>query len=301
MGSDKEAGMAKRLRDHFVPRVLIRQFCNSKGRIFCFDKEKGRIPDREVGNTPREILHKKAFYADPLGNLDEELYKPIENEFGPHLLRLVRDPHAAVKVSGFTKALIDWIAAQTSRTELIAALTEEILRKDGPEQLLEDPDQLAITTNLARRDNFERTVELMQLPKWKWKMYKLTDSRRFVLGDHPVCNTTTSMEMGFMLFVPLSPVLILVGGSVEGQMLVKDGNLLRGINAYIYSYSRRFTYSACLEELDSIQAMYDAKGDTGRDAFMKLAREPHHGLSRRVQESDPPPDHDPDSLRKRFL
>ena len=65
--------MAKRLCDHFVPRLLIRQFCNSKGRIYCFDKEKGRIPDREVGNTPREILHKKAFYADPLGNLDEEL------------------------------------------------------------------------------------------------------------------------------------------------------------------------------------------------------------------------------------
>ena len=207
----------------------------------------------------------------------------------------------AVRVSGFTKALIDWIAAQTSRTELIPALTEEILRKDGPAELLEEPGGLAATTHLVRLENFKSMVELMQLPKWKWKMYKSTDSRRFVLGDHPVCNTTTSMEMGFMLFVPISPVLILVGGSIEGQVMVKDGEILRGINAYIFSYSRRFTYSACLEELDLIQAMCDAKGDSGHDAFMTLAREPHHGLSRRVQENDPPPDHDPDSLRKQFL
>jgi len=48
--------MPKKRRDHFVPRLLIRHFCDHNGRIFCFDKQKMQIPDRVLGNQPRDIL-----------------------------------------------------------------------------------------------------------------------------------------------------------------------------------------------------------------------------------------------------
>ena len=61
----------KKRRDHFVQRLLIRQFLNDQGRVFCFDKAKPGIPDREHGNQPKNILYKRGYYEDENGIIQE--------------------------------------------------------------------------------------------------------------------------------------------------------------------------------------------------------------------------------------
>lgn len=286
-------------KDHIVPQLLIRQFCNEEGRVFCFDKKKRRIPNRELGNTPNEILRFRGYYRDPEGNLDVELYQSIEQAFGPHLARLVIDPWQASQEEGFGRALIEWIAAQVSRTELIPLSIQAAIERVGEVSEWNESD-IALEVRRSRINSFKSLVQLMALPKWEWKLWKSDDERRFVLSDHPVVNTTTDTAMGYMLFVPLSPTQMLIGGSNDGHQVVKEREILRGINGLIFSWSQRYTYSASLPELESIAHMFEPTGDEEHEEWMRYAREPHHGIAKRIREESIPKDIDPDFLKKAF-
>ena len=288
------------MRDHFVPRFHIRQFCNTNGRVFCFDKRSRSIPDRTFGNAPRDILYGNSLYTDQFGNLDEELYKPIERTFAPHLVRLAKDPTSAAREAGFGRAIIDWIAAQYSRTALLPDTVDDILRKLEPAALV-DQTALAVLHNQKRIEEYEFMIKVMTAPRWKWRMWRSSGERRFVLGDHPVCNTYTNMDMGFMLFIPITPTLMLCGGSQEGHEVVRQREILRGINGLIASWCTRFVYSACLQELDSLVDMMRAQGDPEHDEWIRYAQHPHHGTALRIRESDAPPGDHRHALLDEFL
>lgn len=286
-------------KDHIVPQLLIRQFCNDNGRVFCFDKKKRQIPNSGRGNTPKEILRFRGYYQDPIGNLDVELYQEIEHLFAPHLTRIVSDPWQASQQEGFGKALIVWIASQVSRTELIPLSVKSIIGKFQDISEWTD-DDISLKVRRCRILTFGSILRLMKLPKWKWKLWAPDDERRFVLSDHPVVNTTADTAMGFMIFVPLSPTLMLIGGSAEGHQIVKEREILRGINGLIFSWSYRYTYSSCLPELESIAHMYEPTGDFEHEKWMRYAKEPHHGIGVRITEEEIPEDYDPDFLMKAF-
>ena len=273
-------------RDHFVSRFHIRQFCNNEGRVFCFDKQKVSIPERTIGNCPKDILFGRSLYKDDFGDLDRELYKPIEDSFAPHLVRLVRSPEEAAGHSGFGKALIDWIAAQCTKTTLVKSAVEVSLEKDR-EGTVDVNMASQAELNHIRIELYKELVRLMDQPKWKWKLWK-SDTRRFVLGDHPICNTTPNMAMGFMLFVPLTPSLMLCGGSVQGHEVIRKREILHGINGYIASWCERFVYSCCLEELESLVDMMQFKNDPEHDLWIRYAKNPHHGIAQRITENEPP-------------
>lgn len=287
-------------KEHFVPQMLIRQFTNNDGRIFCFDKKNCRIPDRVYGNSPRDIMYIKGYYDDPKGNLDAELYKEIENRFAPHLTRLIENPWNASQEKGFGRSLLDWMAAQISRTDLIPLSLKAILRKYNEEEKW-SPEEFAVKVRELRIKQFHFFLRLMSLPKWKWKLWVSDDERKFVLSDHPVVNTTTDTAMGLMIFFPFSPFQILVGGSMEGHRIIEEREILLAINGYIFSWSHRFTYSVCLPELESIQHMYHTTGDIEHDNWMLYAREPYHGIARKIMEVDPPYDYNNDFILNSFL
>lgn len=287
------------MRDHFVSRFHIRQFCNDDGRVFCLDKRKLVIPDRAIGNMPKDILHGSSLYTDHFGNLDEELYKPIENTFAPHLVRLIHDPTTSSQQPGFRLALLDWIAAQYSKTALLSHITSEILKKHHSD-VLTDTEGLLVLQNTQRLDHFKMLKRVMAKPKWKWRIWRSNGTKKFVLGDHPICHTQTGMDMGFMLFIPLAPKLMLCGGSAAGHEVVRKRNISRGINRLIVSWCNRYVYSDSLSELDSLVDMMQPKDDPKHDEWIRYARHPHHGVAIRVKETDPPPGDYLHSLEKLF-
>ena len=287
-------------RDHFVPQLLIRQFMNADGRVFCFDKKHRSIPEREHGNAPKDILHRAQFYTDSLGNLDNELYKRIEREFSPHLVRLLKAPEIAATSAGFGKATIEWIAAQATRTPLVPALAEDILKRHGPIEVLADEKQRPVLYNCARIQQYQRLIAVMRSPRWRWRMWRASPPSCFVLGDHPVCWTTTSMAMGFMLLVPFSPRLMLVGGSDDGHEVFRAREIIRGVNGYIASWADRFVYSSSLQALEAIEQMFKTSGDPEHDEWMRYASGPFHGQSLRVAAGHPPDDFNANDLIRRF-
>src|SRR5262245_40267025 len=144
--------MIKKKRDHFVQQQLIRKFTKLDGLVFCFDKTKGLVPDRVHGNHPRDILHKRGYYVDDIGNLDDALYKPIEDRFAPHLLRLVEDAPRAVAQPNARPAMDEWVAAQVTRSQQLENLVRAYRARFGP---LLDEDGVPLRLNSVRVDFFQ--------------------------------------------------------------------------------------------------------------------------------------------------
>jgi len=273
-------------RDHFVPRLLIRQFTNHQGRVFCLDKQKRSIPERDHGNLPRDILFRRGYYFDNLGNLDDELYKPIENAFAPHLLNLVANVQQALATADCGDALLDWMAAQLSRTQEVEAFfrsyAERYDRSEMTDGLRHKDGQL----NSWRLECFHRNRESMKACEWRVYTADENEPRRFVLGDEPVIRTLRCWATGTMYLMPLSSRQLVAGGTAHGHRALTDPrrNILPGgINGLALSCSRRFVYAARLLELNGLLSMFDIKGDPEHDAWMREASQPYFGMQEFMQ------------------
>lgn len=278
--------MAKKHRDHFVPRLLIRQFLNERGRAFCFDKRERRIPDRIHGNQPRDILHQKGYYTDTLGSLDDELYRHIENEFAPHLLAMVRDIRSAILRPGVTAALQDWVAAQLSRTQLIQLMVTSYLKHRRSEGAAKDPTRSGFL-NSMRLHEYRR--ELNEIRGCTWRAYWADEHEKgqFVLSDQAAIKTPEAWATGTMYIVPLSPTLIVAAGPERGHDALRDPSrniLPLGLNGVAMSYAYRFVFSPRLPELESLSSMFEVTDDPEHQRWMKHASEPCFGLEQSVRD-----------------
>lgn len=280
--------MINKRRDHFVQQLLIRQFRNERERVFCFDKRERRIPDRVHGNHPRNILYKRGYYTDQLGNLDDALYKPIEDRFAPFLHMMVKDITNAVRQPGVIPALNDWMAAQLSRTQQIEVMIRAYARRVGRNDYLASLDNRDGLLNCVRVQVFRS--ELKELRSCSWRAYHADqdEKHRFVLSDEAAIKTPPAWATGTMFLVPLSPSVILAGGTERGHAVLQEPsrNILPfGINGLAASFAHRFVYSHNLRELESIEAMFNYKADHEHDSWMQRAIHPNFGLEQILNEA----------------
>jgi len=287
--------MAKKNRDHFVQRLLIRQFANPDGRVFCFDKRTGTVPDRLWGNQPKDILYKRGYYTDDLGDLDAALYKPIEERFAPHMLKLVADARSAVAQPEARPAMDEWVAAQVTRSQQLEQLVRVYRARFGS---LRDEDGAQLRLNSVRVDFFR--MELAKIRRCTWRAYWAADDepRDFVLGDEPVIVTPPDWAIGDMYLVPLSPKVLIAGGTERAHAALRDSRrhiLPYGVNGLAMSYSHRYVYARRLIELDVLASMFEITDGSEHEAWMRDAREPHFGLERIITQAS---DEEIDAFRR---
>jgi len=256
--------------------------------VYCYDKKQRKIPDRVHGNQPKDILFRRNYYTDALGNIDADVYKPIEDAFAPHLLAMTQDVHAAVKRPGILRALREWVAAQLTRTQQVELIIRAYAKRFNRPDYLKELEQGQGILNSTRFDFFERI--LADLERCSWRMYwaDANERRRFVLGDEPAIETPEAWATGRMYLVPLSARILLAGGSERGHHAIRDArrNIIPGgINGLAASHAHRFIYSGNLRELEFIDSMFMISGDPEHDDWMKFAREPNFGLQLMLDEA----------------
>ena len=277
--------MAKKARDHFVQQQLIRQFAKPDGLVFCFDKKKGSVPDRIHGNHPRRILYRRGYYVDDLGDLDDVLYKPIEARFGPHLLNLIADATSAVAQPDARAAMDEWVAAQVTRSQQLEHLVRAYRSRFGP---LRDEDGTELRLNSVRVDFFR--MELVKIRRCTWRVYSAADDepREFVLGDEPVLTPPPAWAIGGMYLVPLSPRVLIAGGTARAHAALRDSRrhiLPYGVNLLSMFYSHRYVYARRLLELDVLSSVFSDTEDDEHGVWKQDAREPHFGLERIITQA----------------
>jgi len=281
--------MARGWRDHFVPQLLIRRFTNEQGRVFCFDKKTRRVPDRIHGNKPRDVLHKPKYYLDQLGDLDAEFYKPIEDEFGPHLSALLEDVHQALSRPGLTSVLNAWVASQASRTQFAERLLEVYGLRFGREDMLDDLRNRRGLLRDLRMDLFECALHRLDRSQWRFYRADKDERREFVLSDEAVVETPPAWATGRMFIVPLSPTAMVAAGDDRGHAALRDPerNILPlGLNGVAMSYAYRFVYSRRLLELDTLASIFEITGGSDHDAWVRHAAHAHFGMDLMLDEAD---------------
>lgn len=109
-----------------------------------------------------------------------------------------------------------------------------------------------------------------------------------MLGDEPVIVTPPDWAIGDMYLVPLSPKVLIAGGTEAAHSALRDPQchiLTMGINGLAMSFSNRFVYARRLLELDALGSMFEDTGDSEHEAWMREAKEPHFGLERVISQA----------------
>jgi hypothetical protein len=263
--------------------MMIRRFAGVDGKL-----SELRKPTLSIGSrrrSPKGILYAEDYYQDLVSDLDDELLKPIEQEFARYYPSLA-DASAVQAPSGAGgAALIDWIAAMLVRTRAHAVLCQIVATKIGGLGAFTWAIAPALLNNLARVQWFSELQDLLSRPNMRWKIKTYCTNEIVVLSDFPVCQTIGTEVGGQVTIVPLAKHRVLFGGSAQA---VSSWDIPADeLNTILSAYADRSIFAAdarCLEVV--------ARNLRGEEDWCVAARRPFFGFANRLKECHIPTDVD---------
>lgn len=212
---------------HLIPEFYLKNFTNSEGNIYVFDK----ITRKQFSTNPKKVGKEGGFYdIDELHNLNdkqvvERVLFEIESQTAPVIKNVVEKLHAN-SFKGFSqeerKILSKFIFSQMRRTkrsrtnlkEFNHEITKQIKEKWGngfiPEEFTEEFDPKDMQLN-GLQDDFEEISNIFS--DRIWIVWKNNTHQRFYASDHPVIGLNHSDDITFKvkyeICLPLTPLFYL--------------------------------------------------------------------------------------------
>jgi hypothetical protein len=267
-------------RDHIVPRQMIKRFADNYGNLWELVKPELKIGTRR--RKPKSVLFREDYYKDEVGDLDEELLKPIENRFQRYYPKLA-DESWSEKIwpAEIGSAFIDWVASLMCRTQMLVAMTRIASSENCPLMFkilnILTPKSL---DNLFRSIWFCEHQDFLTRPDFKWKCLNITTDKNIIITDNPVI-LSGNLGAGTVIIVPLGKRRIIFGGKPDalepwGSVSVDLINLLLG------GHAQRHIFAADKDTLEILVNNLNGVGEYGPDEFCEAARKPLFGLPERI-------------------
>lgn len=282
-------------RRHYVPQMMIRAFADSDGALHELIKSRLALGTRV--RRPKKILYADDMYIDSAVDLDEELFKPIEQRFQQvYPILASGDAKDYPQHSDAGYAFIEWIASMMCRMPGHELQLREILGKSEPTdehaiaaRVLQEvaPQLLA---NMIRVAEYERIKDLLCRPRWKWAMKTWSEPVSIVLTDMPVCYVRTSEESQLVIICPISSRRVLFGGLEQDIDKCRNWDS-RLVNVFLAGWAVRHIFSRDRRALHEIIEDLSGKGIVVDQNWCAGARRPLLGMLDRIK-SQPSPSED---------
>lgn len=223
-------------------------------------------------------MWRKDYYVDTISDLDESLWKDVEQRFAHVYPDLVDHSFKARLLTGARAvAAIDWVASLLSRTHALATVIAAIESK-GHSTLSARAAQEGM--GATRMGWYTEMRDLMTRPLWQWKVIRIRDAQMFVLTDNPAV-LVRGFAPDLAVIAPISRSVALIGGAELPCSFPPD--LITRLNLRLLASSLSRTYAADREYLEYIVRPLSA--DT---AWAHAARKPLGGLPERILKTRSP-------------
>lgn len=264
--------------DHIVPRMMIKRFAGVDGKLAELRKDQLTIPHGRV--TPKRILCCDDYYADLIGDFDDELLKESEQRFALYYPMMADDSPAGALRGHGGSAFCQWVAAMLVRTSMLAIL--------GTTFALSKRDETSVIwavlatefVSLARTVRYNELLDLVSRPDYKWKMRIFSDAN-VVLTDNPVCQTNGKEFGGQVIIVPLSKSRVLIGGRPDAIESICCLSLSE-LNVLLAGYAENVIYCDDQRTLRFIRLNLTDQGDVRSVEWRLAARQPFFGIANRI-------------------
>jgi hypothetical protein len=237
--------------------MMSRRFSGDDGKLTELIK-----PDLVFGSrrrSPKGILFAEYFYRDHQSDLDEELFKPIEQRFARIYPSLAEDANPQIKSGKEGAALVDWIASMLVRTRAYALMTQNVGEKDSAFGKLLWKLAPALMGNILRISWFSQLQDILSRPLFRWKVKTYPPDEIVVLTDFPVLQTNGSTPDGQVTIVPLSKHRVMFGGSEKA--IAHWDISADDLNAILAGYAERSIFAADRATLERVvQHLHEEKG-----------------------------------------
>ena len=251
----------KKRRNHFVPRMLLKNFTDKGGRLYFFDR---RFEEKRILKTTPDVLYRERdlyVVRDEDGNRDdsaEDLFAEFEREAAPvfdKIITAVRDGKEPVLNSSERATLDRYIYFQWARvpdtSDYILGHTLKRMSLEDPEIGDLSPEELA---EFGKGVNVESLVGGITEPRERIlsvlrnKSLAFVVIRRknksFVIGSRPVLQVfpdpSDSVPKAFTaMWLPLAHDVAVAYGEGEGGLMeFTEDQELRRFNENVFKQSR---------------------------------------------------------------
>ncbi len=252
----------KKRKNHFVPRMLLKNFTDEDGKLYFFDKRFKQKQVRET--TPKDLYWERDLYvlrgAD--GNMDdsaEDLFAEREREVAPvfnKIIAAVRKREEPVLSMHEGNILDRYIYFQWERVlDVHKHLLDHTLKGDPeiqnlpPEELSEFRKRInveSLTLNVT--ETGDRILSYMRYLRSKGLAFVLIPSDRkkksFVIGSNPIVRVFPDHSEGepkpfIALWLPLAyDVAVAYGGGPGGLTEFSRDSELRRFNEEVFKQSQ---------------------------------------------------------------
>jgi len=205
--------MKKPIRHHYVPKCLIKHFCNHNNEIFIYIKLSGKI----LKSSPSHVFVEKNFNTVQGNTEIEKIYSEFENKATPIIDNIAKTFSLAHLTEEEWDILLSFIIVQKSRTHQtrknIRTLQEGMLRLASPIANKRMPEKIKNcdpeNENFIKASSFGLLKDLPRLLnalEFNKKIYLLRSNKKnFYIGDNPVAmhnQNFNTIYQGYGLAVP---------------------------------------------------------------------------------------------------
>ena len=257
------------IRHHFIPQLILRNFVDEDGYLYCYSRQGGRI----FKSAPGNVFFEKHLYAqyDEQGrenaSVETEISESIDGPVAPVLNKIVKSARNGT-LPGLTesekKTWDEFFCCQLRRvpaarqslldSEIVSEVLNEFERGIRPLSIAEreeynDPEmRKELTHNAWTRIIAEGEGELMDVIQNKGLAIGVIEGSRksFIIGDNPTIRIaphghTHLRDPKVELLFPIAHDIIVTPGyraGSEGLTSLADSVWIRKVNEFIFRRSQ---------------------------------------------------------------
>lgn len=228
-----DMGANRPTRNHYVPQMLLKNFCEDNGRLWIGDKIRGKVYQASPTNVfVRGKLYVKQNYSEENESYEyEHILSKIESNAEPAVSSIIeqvrcrKNPHLDPNLN---KQFKEFVMAQARRTpesqERVFSGSDRIL-----EEVVDSVSKELLTQagyDIPEQDWFDRHPGILELKR----KLKSNHNANFAAGDHHLLQQETerfSRETGWGVALICLPKRSFVIGS-HGVTIIRRGGSIRG-------------------------------------------------------------------------
>jgi hypothetical protein len=222
--------MSETKLQHYVPKLILKQFADSRDQLYVFDKNNNNIfPD-----TIKKAGGQKYYYnfeiADEKLTLENYLCK-IENKVAPYIKKIIKEKNVSIlqdkeriELSIFLSIQMVRVPSFSNRANDLSQQIKNIAIKQGaPESYFEENKIMSEDKNIESIFRANQIMTAHEQAKYfiekDWFLIETDIENPFFIGDNPVClhndekygvygNIGLAVK-GIQIYFPLTPTLAL--------------------------------------------------------------------------------------------
>jgi len=265
----KNESMSTPKKQHFVPAVYLRRFCNAEGRIHTYDIEKKELRSSKPENVAikkhiytiirngnkdvsiEEYLSEiETKYAEIVRKIEEDRFKQLDDNDLSTIIWFISFLYARnlANVNRFSEISKEWLSFIEN------TMSDYTLRQESEDHLrpfLQINTKPDYVQKMTMQTMFEVAQEMYKLlvNEGDWFFYKSQASSEFITTDNPMGNTVRFPLSKHILFMRVTAKV--EGLSNRENVLSISSEAVNQINREIASTARRFLYGSNSELLKS--------------------------------------------------